>query len=779
MRHRVVYGGREFTGQQVGSVQMRLATSLICSGLEANVLTATVKSSDPTLTDFTQNTPVTYYHQGRQTMIGYLQSVERVGAARYKLRCTSAIGLLIQRPHAGGIYSGQTAQEIIADICGSIPFRLKNNMKLVKLYGWLPYSKPPGSSARDNLAKVLFAIGATVKTDMDGVLRIEGLWDGMSGEVPSNKIYRGPAVTSSAPVSGVSVTEHQYTPGEEEQQLFDGTTQEGEVITFSEPMHTLTASGFTILSSGANWAKLSAGSGVLTGKKYIHNTRRIFKTISGAKTSGAENVKDFSDNTLVSLVNSNAVAARLANYYGCLETIKNDIVLDRQSPGDVVHTVHPYDKIPLNACIKSLEVMSGASILRATAEELVAFAPLANQIQGTFDARELLTGSGEWTVPDGVTSYTRVLIGGGTGGFSGKKGEDGNDNPSTSDEKSTWWSKTYCKAYAKIAKGGDGGQPGSGGKILVETITNAVPGTKVPYSCGEGGIGADFNAEDDPENSTPGTPGSDTTMGESSSAFGSQSVNGFTDPTTGECFATYGLQGIAGGDGGGNPDPDTYKTTNDKGVNEVGVGVILGASVTDEDGNVWAGGSMYMNEASNTVQVLSAKKGASADGKNYMSIIAHSLSGCSGGAAAGAAGQNGNAPIQPSASLISNSGSSYLYGSATGPKGADGATAVLIPKTPVQFGQGGRGGYGGGAGASAGMTVVIKSYSGEKPVDYPSKYYYGTQGPGTGGNGGKGGPGAPGCIILFYQAPIKIKSGTVTDQKGRFILDRTGRIVIV
>ena len=46
----------------------------------------------------------------------------------------------------------------------------------------------------------------------------------------------------------------------------------GDIITFDEPVYGLTASGFTIQSQGANFAKLSAGNGTLKGRKYKHNT---------------------------------------------------------------------------------------------------------------------------------------------------------------------------------------------------------------------------------------------------------------------------------------------------------------------------------------------------------------------------------------------------------------------------------------------------------------------------------------------------------------------------
>lgn len=88
------------------------------------------------------------------------------------------------------------------------------------------------------------------------------------------------SVTDNQKISAISVIEHQFAEGQESQELFNGTAQNGDLIIFNEPMHTLSASGFSILESGANYAKISAGTGTLTGLKYIHNKRKIAKVIN-------------------------------------------------------------------------------------------------------------------------------------------------------------------------------------------------------------------------------------------------------------------------------------------------------------------------------------------------------------------------------------------------------------------------------------------------------------------------------------------------------------------
>ena len=454
----------------------------------------------------------------------YLRSIERTGATAYKIVAWSAVGLLATIPHKGGIYTGQTVSDVIPDICGSVPVVVKSVFANVKLYGWLPYCQPKtngqGKSARDNLAQVLFAIGAYLTTDLNGVLHIDSLWDGTASVIQGNRMYlNGGKVGYSDPISAVTVTEHQYVAGTETKELFSGTAQNGDIITFFEPMHSLSATGFTILESGANYAKISAGAGALTGKAYIHNTRLITQPV----TAGAvENIKSVTDATLVSLVNSYAVAKRLADYYRCRETITNDIVSGHEKPGHVVSVYHPYDKKMVSACIQSLDTTMSAT-LKSSMEALVGFTPAQPEAAEYFSERVLLTGSGTWTPPEGAEAVTAVLIGDGQDGTAGQNGEGvaltGQTIPNTC-------SGSFPSAPA--GKGGKAGAPGSGGKIFQITM-DITPGMSFSYATSQNG---------------------EAVFGSHSSAEGSASASGYYDDVTGKTYARQGAVGYDGGDGG-------------------------------------------------------------------------------------------------------------------------------------------------------------------------------------------------------------------------------------
>ena len=290
--------------------------ALRSDSLEANSLTVTVFSNDKAIMGFAKNDKVEYFRDNRRVGVYYLQTVERVGSDAYTLSALSALGRLITMRHAGGIYTGQTVAEVVPQICAPVAVMIESVYASRQLYGYLPYSNPDkekgnGRSARDNLSQVLFAIGASLGTDKNGVMRVEKLWDGVSATITADQINEDSCSTVyETPVSAVEITEHQWVKSQDAVTLFEGTAEDGTLVTFEDPAHSLTAEGFAITEQGDNYAILSAGTGTLTGKSYNHLTRIVRRTV----TEGAEeNVVTVSDATLVSLTNSVDGAKRMAD----------------------------------------------------------------------------------------------------------------------------------------------------------------------------------------------------------------------------------------------------------------------------------------------------------------------------------------------------------------------------------------------------------------------------------------------------------------------------------
>lgn len=717
---------------------------LRADALEADTLDITVLSESGTIRYFDKNEKVEFFRSGSRVGTYHLQSVTRVGPKLYTLSALSAVGLLIVRPHRGSIYTGQTVAEVVAEICGDIPILIETVYRNIKLYGWLPIA-----SARDNLRQVLFAIGAWLHTDENGTLRVQKLWDGTASVIDFNSVdSRNIHVKYLDPVSAVAVTEHQYIAGTEDVTLFEGTAQQGDVIEFDEPAHTLAAEGFTVLESGANYAVLSAGTGKLTGKSYVHNRRVVTRTVT---EGAAEHVEEIADATLVSLVNSSAVAQRMAAYYACREQLTVDVNPAAEHAGHVVSLWNEWDKQQTLACIASRETkISG--LLKSRTSALVGFLPPQPESSEYFDERVILTGSGVWTVPEGVTSYTRVLIGGGRGGSSGHRGE----SPAVRTPKS--WTEKFdaLRRYVGLAngvsleggKGGEPGEAGDGGKVLVETVTDAVPGAKVSYACGKGGYGGAFSQGND-----AGAPGTATTMGGATSDTGSSSEAGYTDAITGEVFAAKGKSGIAGSPGNGYTwDGGKYTYQPSPLITVDGVTYSAGKDKEEVEGE---------------------------DGRGRYNTAPYGYVGYSwrggygGGAAAGSNGNDGLANGSGDAYI----GSSSAFATVTAARGGAGADATP-PAKESRYGCGGTSGHGGGGAGSNGVAEAHQTSSENISVSQASLTARDTQ-PAPGGRGSDGGEAGDGCIIIYYRKKKELQSGPLVTSNNLGLLDSLGRRMIV
>lgn len=210
----------------------------------------------------------------------------------------------------------------------------------------------------------------------------------------------------------------------EETTLFEGAASEGDVITFDDPMHSLTASGFSILDMGPTMQRFPPALEHLQ-EKISHNTREITRVYTGNEP----NIKTVTEATLVSIVNAVSVAERLVNYFQWTETILADVSYTGELPGDRTDIWHPYDEVTVPACIANAEIMLSHT-LKASETLLVGFVPPQHEQVVLYDQRVVLTGTGTFSFPAGVTDARAVLI---SGGQAGGDGEDGSAYASQSD----------------------------------------------------------------------------------------------------------------------------------------------------------------------------------------------------------------------------------------------------------------------------------------------------------------------------------------------------------
>lgn len=697
MRNDLTYKGVTYDDDALREISAAVDTSLNERTLDVDTMQVVVQSSDATITNVSQSDPVAFLRGGSQYSLHYLQSVDHAGADFYLLNLTSPLGRLLQMAHRGGVYNGVAASTVIDEICGVVPHYVAPAFRNIRLYGFLPYVSPSGEngaqkgSAKDNLLQVLFAINATVRDDAQGVLRIENLSDSVSSQLTADRVFRGTTrVRHELPVTSVTVLEHQYIAGGQLTTLFEGTTTAGQIIVFSEPMSNLAATGFTITESNANYAVVSAGSGTLTGQAYIHTTREITRAVSSATIPNPVRIEGA---TLVGLTNSGEVVTRLADYYAHRTWIECEASIVYEDAGDVVEVWDALSQITRQACIELISPLRASNIMRGKISALVGFTPW--QVVPFEDVREVLTGSGTWTVPEGVTQVTAVLIGGGGGGNGGGNGTSG-------DGSSGSWRFALGTISAPAGSGGSGGAGGAAGiagRILRVEFT-VTAGSSFGYSCAPGGAGGSAGG------GAGGTSG-DTRFGSSSSASGAISDAGYADPITG---TTYALPAASGGDGAGG-----------------GAGGPVNSSAAS---NGYSGGSAggYSGGAGGTGEYRTF-------GLNEVTARESSAGGGGGGASASRNGTNGSdATIE---SGVDKRGADGGRG-ANGASGSPGAT----------YGCAGAGGNGGGGGGGAGSWYYWQKSS--EGVFYVTYRAYG----GSGGTGGAGGAGAPGCVILYYRRPV-------------------------
>lgn len=586
-----------------------------------------VKKGAPT-PEFVKNGSGLYYFG--DDLIGkyYLNEMNRTGQHERIMRFLSAIRLLDQSDHHGGLYMGETAGVVISDIIGDVvTHTIDEDIAAIQIYGYLPYAR-----RRANLQLVLMAITAAVKNAVDGSLRVTQLSGTSAGIFAEPRVFIGGEVIDRIPATAVQVVEHNYLPSNEGITLFDDSTLGTETVKFREPYHDLQITGGTIVASGVNFCTFSAsGAVVLTGKKYTHVTRVI--TIGTAPTgSESDVVKSVSNNTLLTPNNAVIVAEKLFEYLSVAQSIKQEVVFGTERPGDVVSVMNPYTSQMVSACIKSMDISFGSSELRAVCEFLAGYVP-AGATAG-FQNYEVLTGSGTFTIPAGVTRIRVILIGGGAGGTGGLNGVNATTGSSGAG-----------------GAGGSGGPAGQGA-LIFEMNINVNPGDSYSFDCGNGGTGGAVGVE--------GASGESTTFGALSSAVGRLYPYGYSEPKSGLILAANGDEGVSGGRGNNYSEPISETVTFN--------GTTYNAGST--------GDTVTFNQSGTT---------------------ANAIGGGGGGPAVGNNGSDGGDGVSQYMSVAGGPYGIYTgYWAVHGARGA-GANAI-DGVDAATYGGGGGGGHGGGGG---------------------------------------------------------------------------------
>lgn len=767
-----------------------------------------------TARDFLMSVPygttVWWYCDGTLRAKGYASEINRVGKYAYRLKCISGVGLLTDKIHVGGLYSGETFGAVCAEIVdGTFAYTISSAVAAVRVYGHLPYD-----SARNNLHRLLFSAGAVLirKNEYEDY-NIQFLGQNMLS-IPDSRVALGGSVSYELPSNRAEITEHGYfqTPGDEEVVLYDNSGEQAvdnlTVLFQQAPAYSVTASGnLTIEELSVNHAIVS-GTGTLTGKIYTH-TRQIY-VLSENPQNNPERTRRVETNELVNTLNSRFVAQRILAYFMRSRIIKSKILLQTEVPGSYVQMNDAYGD-PLQGYIQQMEFMP-TSLKAATCQIAEGFS--TDAYGNTFTRRQIFTYSQygsdyvqvKLNFDRGKTTVVRlVLIGAGDGGQAGYDGEDGGNVPFASTIQDTsapeeeedgypWEMYAMVAAYddsvpeteQPTPQGGAAGQPGSSGKIYVYDIDVSFLTPSQPASLVMSlflGTPGDGGASD----GAIGSSGGETVVGVAqplpdgtrpvvwlSSADGVQIDNGWSDIMTGDVYLLPGADGVKGGNGG------RVDTVSDKGCSDyeglipyagrvntsnpiraIGASGLPGESV--QNGSGGAGGAGYGYDGT----ILEWREPNSGGhtvhqwykGYNYWAIRngPWSVPGVASPttnilypqAASGGGGGGGayGANGSPGAAPIMEQYGGDIF---TG-CGGDGADA--LPPPDVGIGCGGNGGNGGGAGGNGGGGYT---YGASWRVYNYGVVNYATQSGTVGGQGGQGGAGSrggrggDGALIIYY-----------------------------
>lgn len=678
-------------------------------------------------------TPVYYYIEDHLVLKHYISSVTRQTKNAYNLKCFSVVGLLESISHVGGMYTGETIEDIIDSIFDGVTtdYDVDEEIAGIKVYGWLPYD-----TARENLHKLMFAYNVSILINEDNPDRLyfSRIGKTESASIQSNKIYVDGTEEHNQRPTEIRVTEHTFVPfdeGTREQEIFNNTASgvgaSNELVLFdSAPIHSIRTEGdITIVESNVNYAIVN-GIGIIYGIPYAHQKNTL--TVSTG-VQGAPNEKSVSSDELISLANSENVLERIANYYKDAYTVNADLVYTDQRCGNSYDFTNCFDE-PVHDAVLQQMMINASAIVKASCKFA---AGITFVDSGTFfDTVVLLDTRGVWAVPRGIYKIRIVLIGGGEGGESGYAGEPGDNSSSISG--------------GRGGQGGNGGKGGKGGRIFSKVL-DVEPGQMFEFSCGAAGAGAlGINATHD-ENDTSGRTGGNTIFGEYSSLYGYPSDSGFFDVINQRRYALPSLSnGIKGGDGGDggysidsdNDDLDAYWGKDGENVGEY-TGGIGGLNNTFDDGTrEWA--SIY----------LPVDLDDGDPSHKYRQI------GCGGGSGACATSNGldgGDVTGTITSTLYTGSEQKEISNVETASgNGADGVTPSQRDSQET-YGNGGDGGHGGSGGGGQGgistSTVQVRTdLLGTEIVNIINQE---TSHGGYPGGAGPGGDGGGGCILIYYQ----------------------------
>lgn len=287
---------REFEREELRSVSVTEGLSIISDDLEINTLDFTLDSADDIDYVFQQKQPVSAYDSKHLIGVFYIDKSSQKGDNVYDISCIDALGVLDSEPFAAMMCSNMSAKTLIQTILsGHFSLEYDPDLDAEKVSGYIP-----DCTKREALQQIAFAICATIDTSGMRGIKVRKLATSDPINIPLDRLYTGGSVEISSPVTEVRVTAHTYKEtGSGESVEVDGTT-------------------------------------------YYHTTSTVTKKNSKITATTKPNVVEIRNATLVGNGNAGTVAQHIYDYYTRRKKHSVKIVMDGESPGDIVESTTPW-----------------------------------------------------------------------------------------------------------------------------------------------------------------------------------------------------------------------------------------------------------------------------------------------------------------------------------------------------------------------------------------------------------------------------------------------------
>ncbi len=250
------------------------------------------------------------------------------------------LGAMDNYQFAGDVYEAVLVERLlrlIFDVCFPtrlVDFRLDAAFTGKTLSGYIP-----PCTCRAAVQQVAFALGAAADDSRRDYVWIYPPDTVVSTVLPEGELYRGASMQPTEYVSGIDLVAHQYMPGEDTAEAYRGELGTGgHTVQFSEPLHSLEATGASIGQSGANHAVLQVktpGEVVVTGKRYVVN-KPVFSRRKTVDAGEVENILVFDRCTMLSPLDAPGVLDGLFAYLGQRSQIEVPVRLGALECGYVV-----------------------------------------------------------------------------------------------------------------------------------------------------------------------------------------------------------------------------------------------------------------------------------------------------------------------------------------------------------------------------------------------------------------------------------------------------------